>query len=1154
MSKREESGLTEPGCTPRLGHIGLGWVGEVGDSTSVGITYLGKRNKFGGGGIKGHFIRVFGRLKEMEAVHTNKFTHRRRHIRKFLYVLWELQTHNQPLPPYMVLAAKHLLRSTKLCNHVKAVVESSECFRPLETYLDSCPAFVFSQLKAQHLTEGPSVRVPTLPVPALILPYLPAADDDPVLYPTLFSWHCAVRHRTYHVFAFITVNMPARRYTIDELKGLHQPSISSSAELKFSGNPEVGKCTLPFHGTTNSKLTARPSGNIIRGSGSESSDNKAQPAHKQRHWDESSVASEEVLFKGNASRRAHREANLHRDKIHQTVRDPKPATDNAYIAAQCAEDPKASADGDWVYRGRSDSDTGSVEPISAPGSKVTQANEGFKRFYKAVVSPSHVRVTAGGRIVPNTRGPPSPTAKRSKESGLNENQGLSDKTVQPKTSMGQMPFTQPFPVIAPYFPGCPPGFQAVPAGMPFMPMPYGQLPPGFQFMPHQAFNSAGMAHMSQNNMGNNKEANGTQPAIPGDKTDKVKITPPEFFDPSKPFMFNGQYFMPTPPGNSANQMAVPSMVGVPSGVTGMTGHLMQQFPGRPGGAMGAFSMSNQGVQGSTGVPGMNNQGFSVANYKPPPIPPVISSIKPSDITKKQIAGFKQSLKYHEDQLQYNRHQIDEKEMEQAIQNYRGLIQRFEVKLKTELEYEQSMLGQSDLKDNGTTGSQTPKASKVDSKPAPAENNNFSQPMSSLTDSQLNSKFNNPAPSESSDDDDARSDRTYSKQLEVIRKKFEDQSMTFEEYQKLTAGLPPAAAAAPDFYPHRIRSMSDLERARMESDRRLCGIPVEDPIPPPPIDYVEGSQSHFLGIPGRENVSRSANKSSTAGSNYGVPYLLGALPKHIDPRSATSEDYVYSRPLTQDEMRARWLYQTDAPKDISKGLPRYDGKHFYPAAASSVAESTVPDSSQMRSPRSGGTARPEEYRLTRSDPFRPCTPFHRGAPASSLGDEDDYDTKGYDSRIYSQSDNIQPHIEGFHSREPTATYESRESSLDAHSLALLDRQADNVSGGAKLWPDMLKKSGTSSALSSATATGWLPQYQASTMMSFPPGNDHSHRIAPSPDNDCSDGGAMLAPIPKKRGENRPLQHLSSLDDQFKNLTIEASDRRNMNKIPAPFNLN
>ena len=191
---------------------------------------------------------------EKMEIHNNRPIYHPRHIRKFLYVLWELQIHNRPLPPYMVLAAKYLLRTTKLSNHVTIVVESSDCFEPLDKYLDSCPDFLFSQLEAQHLTKSPSVRIPTLPVAALILPFLPPDDDDPVLYPTLFSWHCAVRHRTYHVFLFITVNMPGRRYTIEELKKLHQPSIGG-ATLKFSGNPEVGEYTLHSQRIASSKLT-----------------------------------------------------------------------------------------------------------------------------------------------------------------------------------------------------------------------------------------------------------------------------------------------------------------------------------------------------------------------------------------------------------------------------------------------------------------------------------------------------------------------------------------------------------------------------------------------------------------------------------------------------------------------------------------------------------------------------------------------------------------------------------------------------------------------------------------------------------------------------------------------------------------------------------
>ena len=183
-------------------------------------------------------------------------THHPRQIRKFLSGLWELQVNDRPLPAYMVLAAKYLLRTTRLCNYVTIVAESSDSFTPLDTYLDSCPVFIVSQLESQGLTKSPSVHTPSIPVPALILPCLPRGDD-PVdnLYPTLFSWYCSSSHRTNHVFAVTTVNMSVHtKYSIEQLKELHKGS-GSSATLNFSGNPEVGKHTLHSSDTANSKLT-----------------------------------------------------------------------------------------------------------------------------------------------------------------------------------------------------------------------------------------------------------------------------------------------------------------------------------------------------------------------------------------------------------------------------------------------------------------------------------------------------------------------------------------------------------------------------------------------------------------------------------------------------------------------------------------------------------------------------------------------------------------------------------------------------------------------------------------------------------------------------------------------------------------------------------
>ena len=46
------------------------------------------------------------------------------------------------------------------------------------------------------------------------------------------------------------------------------------------------------------------------------------------------------------------------------------------------------------------------------------------------------------------------------------------------------------------------------------------------------------------------------------------------------------------------------------------------------------------------------------------------------------------------------------------------------------------------------------------------------------------------------------------------------------------------------------------------------------------------------------------------------------------------------------------------------------------------------------------------------------------------------------------------------------------------------------------------------------------------------------------HDIMEGGAMLTPAPEERGENRPPHAVSALDDQFKNLALDASERHDL----------
>lgn len=61
----------------------------------------------------------------------------------------------------------------------------------------------------------------------------------------------------------------------------------------------------------------------------------------------------------------------------------------------------------------------------------------------------------------------------------------------------------------------------------------------------------------------------------------------------------------------------------------------------------------------------------------------------------------------------------------------------------------------------------------------------------------------------------------------------------------------------------------------------------------------------------------------------VPYLVGTLPHGVNVAMAKTTDFMYPRPLTDEEVRARYLYWGKAPRAVQSGLPKFDGKDFYP---------------------------------------------------------------------------------------------------------------------------------------------------------------------------------------------------------------------------------
>lgn len=60
----------------------------------------------------------------------------------------------------------------------------------------------------------------------------------------------------------------------------------------------------------------------------------------------------------------------------------------------------------------------------------------------------------------------------------------------------------------------------------------------------------------------------------------------------------------------------------------------------------------------------------------------------------------------------------------------------------------------------------------------------------------------------------------------------------------------------------------------------------------------------------------------------LPYLMGFPPPGVTFAKAQPLELLYTRELTAEEKKARELYFGKAPKEASRGLPKYDGRDFY----------------------------------------------------------------------------------------------------------------------------------------------------------------------------------------------------------------------------------
>ncbi|PKS12226.1 hypothetical protein jhhlp_001525 [Lomentospora prolificans] len=747
--------------------------------------------------------------------------------------------------------------------------------------------------------------------------------------------------------------------------------------------------------------------------------------------------------------------------------------------------PQAS---EWHYRGRAGPEAEATQPIPAPTGLGAQKDEGFQRFYKAVVSPTHVRVTAGGRIVPNTRGPPSPNPKI--EATAEQQQ---DSQVEANALRNHTASAAPVPLPLGY-PTPWPGYPAALLGPHQFPFPH--IPLGFNFSGGLALPQAAVSRNGYGQVGDPV----IHQAVHGQGLDgagSARAPPPAQYDASRPCFVNGQWMLPLG--------ATPFPYGI---------HPLVASAGYMGGQYLSSGLSH--TQAHSSMPTTNtshptfdgqitqNAGTPATTPLGAPVNPPISSIRPSQITRSHIESLRQNLKRVEDQLQYNVHQIDVKHMEGLAREIRHSIRALEEALPRQLEFEELHYPKPEKdgsRHNGVTISSANSQAAIQP--------NGAVPMV---------KTNGAAGKTPGNSNKA------ARGIFSVEGTFPRTASSGSEQSRRFSGLPMTAAAAPPFRPsvqpsnHQLGSSSEdgYKELKEEIRKRLLSLGSKS-FREMTASMVNEEHSGSVRIKpnssqnGFAGTSDSSNKQLAQRLPQSQPYLVGSVPPGTNTKAGDRESFVYPRELNVEEIRARHLYWGQAPRSAMKGLPKFDGKDFYPPSPSKLREDPLL-----------GTLGTLDSSQTVTDPFSSTDSRKAEGPtrATSCSETEDL-----------MNGSLNQKKDGGNGFESPKTVRGR-------------RQEDRSSGrrGNELLQSMLKRGSPSSnalpgEVTSTTAHGFLPQYGGHAAASLTPtiANTASSRGSTTKSSEQEDKNGAVSAFADKRGENRPPLD-EGLDESVRRLRI------------------
>lgn len=393
------------------------------------------------------------------------------------------------------------------------------------------------------------------------------------------------------------------------------------------------------------------------------------------------------------------------------------------------------------------------------------------------------------------------------------------------------------------------------------------------------------------------------------------FNPPPAPLPMGAAMFGGPAFMPQPQ--------------IPNG----GGYLQAQFPGFMPGMPGPFMFPGQQMP-------MMMPGLLPAEMMAPMFPylPMRSMVPQPDIMRGQIQQLHHQVKLLDHQLANNRHQIDEHATEAQRAIFLGQIRNMELMLEYQAAQEANVArGHHEAAADSDTTTVPPVAHST---------KHVDEDATKLSSGGLSKRNEENKLATIVEGSPGHVESAAPHVEPVVKSKLSIKAPAFQPRSRNTshalAIVPPNQSNNAAHGGHVQESVEGVRETQEQIEDRLASratgkygnsdrnsIGVSSVKLPKVVEHEAVNYNPINSHPATPKQMGDFRSSDAGIQSRPVPYLIGSLRLGINANLATPDDFNYNRPLTDEEVRARHLYWGKAPISAQHGLPKFDGKDFYP---------------------------------------------------------------------------------------------------------------------------------------------------------------------------------------------------------------------------------